>query len=59
MYFGAQSLFYYLLFASYMVLGLGWQTTGTIVTDVAPAHRRGEALAIRRIYESADGNWSF
>lgn len=25
MYFGAQSLFYYLLFASYMVLGLGWQ----------------------------------
>ena len=53
MYFGAQSLFYYLPFASYMVLfGMATTATGTIVTDVAPAHRRGEALAYFGVFMS-------
>ena len=54
MYFGAQSLFLLLALRFLHGIGFGMATTatGTIVTDVAPAHRRGEALAYFGVFMS-------
>ena len=61
MYFGAQSLFYYLPFASYMVLGSVWQQLQLVRLSQMLRQLIEEAkhLLFRRIYESANGNWSF
>ncbi|MGF9966083.1 MFS transporter [Bacillus rhizoplanae] len=54
MYFGAQSLFLLLALRFLHGIGFGMATTatGTIVTDVAPAHRRGEALGYYGVFMS-------
>ncbi|WP_242143279.1 MULTISPECIES: MFS transporter [unclassified Bacillus cereus group] len=54
MYFGTQSLFLLLALRFLHGIGFGMATTatGTIVTDVAPPHRRGEALAYYGVFMS-------
>ena len=53
MYFGAQSLFYYLPFASYMVLGSVWQQLQLVrLSQMLRHHRRGEALAYFGVFMS-------
>ncbi|MDM5155490.1 MFS transporter [Bacillus sp. DX1.1] len=54
MYFGAQSLFLLLALRFLHGIGFGMATTatGTIVTDVTPPHRRGEALGYFGVFMS-------
>lgn len=54
MYLGAQSLFLLLALRFLHGIGFGMATTatGTIVTDVAPPHKRGEALSYYGVFMS-------